>query len=667
MTNPLEKSYSPDIGHAAFSPVGYQKLRGSPSKPFYYVSGINDLAFSNRWRYSDVWSNGNFYYTTSKKLIKSSYSGDILFSKSFSSPTSVSAIQYAVPMANDINYIFSIDRGCWMTDSGSKKLFRLDSNLNTIDEITSLSKPTVVIACPDTGCYVFDDNLKIIIKVSGSASVENYVPYSSLNIIHSEDVESADVDIENNLWILENDVIRKLKYLNGSLTSGLNISLLDEISAISGGRVLDINIEKSATRNYVYAVGCYGGGGWIAKIKLDGSIFASNTSLSSKCASVVRVSQWSNSNGVYLTSEEERQYIPVECQSSSSSSSEAIIIGDCVANFIFEDIPEVGADWTDASIGIINLNGSVIFLEEFPDGGGNVGAVMKTTENNQSFYVVFDKGSAYYEHIYSLKTHSGTIYETTKYPSSFGHNFNFAPAQNMCNTGSLGEITYVTVPEPAGTEIFFETRSYNPDTGALLSTYRSNELAGAIIPFKLVYKGSNCCLEAIVDGEGYEISSSSSSSSFDSSSSGDLSESSSMDSSSSSSFGNSSNSSGGESSSSTTSFGESSSSSVGESSSSSMFIAAEYYGDNFTEDTVCNGYYRRTETDVWGNGIFENDYGVIMRYNIAFGLPYYKIYKPDWSGGLTDLYVNLVPDSSWPPAGNYSEYSGTGTGNIYRI
>ncbi len=321
--------YIPEKGEQIFNPYGRQFSQSSSNGDFYYTSPVQtDITVNNKFEYDDCWSTGDFYHIKNNKVYKRKYNGELLSQITLSNPVSLSVIQSEYPMTDNQN---KTDSGVWISDSNEQKLIKTDSNLNIVLELDSLSIPSYVVATVDGGCYLFDDGDKKVIKIDSDGNIEDDIDCTSMGIIDSFDVNAIDTDSENGLWILITGLVRKIKYSNGVLSIGASNSILSNLGI--SGSILDINVEKSDIRDYVYAVGCHTYASWIAKLDLKGEILASNINLTGSCPSLIRASQWGNSKGIYIVSEEDEALIPIECMSSSSSSSSSSSFGYSTSSF----------------------------------------------------------------------------------------------------------------------------------------------------------------------------------------------------------------------------------------------------------------------------------------------------------------------------------------------
>jgi len=328
--------YVPENGVAVFSPLGYQRLQSASNGAFYYISGVEtDILINNKWEIDYVWENGDFYYTDGETVYKKKYNGTDVASLDLSSPLSVAVRQSIVPLPNNIENHPGSDIGCWIVDDGTKKLIQTDANLTSVKEITNLDNPVIVSASPDGGCYFFDDAKQYVYKVSSSVVVEAFISYADIGIANSLDVRSLDTDIESSLWFVAGTNVKKIQYSNGGLSVTVSVNIINALG-LGHGYITDLSVEKSTVRDNVYAVGCYGTGSWIAKLNLSGGIVGNNNFLSADCPFLVQASQWGYSDAVYMISEDP-SYMPAECESSSSESSDpccycgicCMVIGGC--------------------------------------------------------------------------------------------------------------------------------------------------------------------------------------------------------------------------------------------------------------------------------------------------------------------------------------------------
>ena len=315
------ETYAPSTGNITFSPQGYQYLSSISNSSFYYASDIKtDLTIDNKFKMDSCWETGDIYYIQGSSVYKRTFNGTILYSLVLDSPISLATIQPTIPVANNIQTFSLTDNGCWISDNSSNKLFKTDSVLNVVSTIINFSDPALIVASSDGGCYIFDNGTNRIMKISASASVESFLPYSSIAISHSNNVRGADTDIENNLWVISNNIIYKITYSDGGLISNQQINPLSDL-LFSSGYVSDVSVEKSTSRDAVYIVGCAPYTSWIAKYNLATTLVASNKLLSATYPRLAKTSQYGPSDVVYVVSEEEEVYVPNACEGFSSSSS----------------------------------------------------------------------------------------------------------------------------------------------------------------------------------------------------------------------------------------------------------------------------------------------------------------------------------------------------------
>ena len=317
---PQQEKYVPDNGVAVFSPYGYQRLQSQANGSFYFYSDIcDDVLINNKWMIDYIWESGDYFYIAGNTVYRKGFDGVEKASLVLDGPVSVAAVQPLVPL--EANQVSSdeVATGCWISDAIGRRLVRTDSNLTEIKEIINMGLPSILIGCPDGGCYIFDDGHETIYKVTANAKIEGRIAYSDIYINNSSEILSADSDIANCLWVVHGYSVKKITLKNGRLSYTFEKQMITSLS-LGSGYVSDLSVEKSITRDSVYVTGCYIGGSWIAKLNLNGSVAAYNPYLSGICPTIVKASQWGYSDCIYLVSEDS-DYLPDECEISSSSSS----------------------------------------------------------------------------------------------------------------------------------------------------------------------------------------------------------------------------------------------------------------------------------------------------------------------------------------------------------
>jgi hypothetical protein len=309
--------YTPEDGGIVFSSEGCQYFNSIANQDFYYLSDIKrNIKIKNKFHFSECWETGDFYHIYNNIVYKRKHNGEILYQISLNNPVAISAIQYEYPIKNKIDEFRGIDKGCWIADKELKKIFKTDENLNILHEIT-INNPLYIIASVDNGCYVFDTIDEIIYKISNNGIIQSSLSFDIAfnNQINNEyEIIAIDVDIFNNLWIGTNDKITKINF-NNILSLGGIYEILSMLNI--NGIITDFNIEKSLNNNFCYVCGSYNlnNMSWIAKMTLNGSIISSNLQLNVISPVKMNVSQWNESNEIYILSE------LIDYSSSSSSSS----------------------------------------------------------------------------------------------------------------------------------------------------------------------------------------------------------------------------------------------------------------------------------------------------------------------------------------------------------
>ena len=321
----IVENYIPEEGIMVFSDGGYQRVTSIYNGGFNYRSRIGtDIVPTGKRFVDSCWETGNIYYTEQNNLHKIKYNGDSIADYNGCNATSIAVSQATLPMSTNISSLRE-DNGCWIVKNTSKELVKTDKDLNVVSTITNLSDPKLVVSSDfDGGCYLFDDGLGWIIKISSAASVVSYISYSSVysGLTSASLVKRAVTDHSGNLWILSEEYIFKVTLSNGKLTRTV---LLDPLSYLGldpyHSTVSDFDIDKSSNTASLYVVGGCRNKAFLLKYNLNGVIVGSNIEMDIEHPVAIKVTQYNNSSGIYVITESDPQYLPSVCESSSSSSS----------------------------------------------------------------------------------------------------------------------------------------------------------------------------------------------------------------------------------------------------------------------------------------------------------------------------------------------------------
>jgi hypothetical protein len=281
-----------------------------------FMNSITSLfSSSNKHKIDMSWSTNNIYQINEDIIYKKNFKGEIINSINAENAVSLSIVQSQIPITTENyeneDYIFVLF---------PDKVQKYSSDLQLTEISLDISNGKILKSTKDGGCYIFDDDLQVLIKASENLNVEDYIPYSSLSISDSGGINGIDYDKENNLWFSHLYFLKKIKYNNGSISVDKNIHLFSAMSLYRGS-IIDLKIDKSSFGDKIFVCGCYEGGSWVVKLNTNGSINTLNKNLTGRCASIIQIPQGGYSNKIFLISEENEKYIPDECVSSSSSSS----------------------------------------------------------------------------------------------------------------------------------------------------------------------------------------------------------------------------------------------------------------------------------------------------------------------------------------------------------
>lgn len=318
-------NYIPSEGIMVFSDTEYQRVTSVYSGGFNYRSRTDsDIIPFNKHNVDSCWETGNIYYTQNNNVYKVKYDGELIASMETCNATSIAVSQALLPMETDPDQ-FREDEGCWIVENLRKQLIKTDNQLNVVSTITNLSSPMLVISSDyDGGCYLFDDGLQWIIKIDSSSQVVTYMPYSSVSpsFVSATQVKRAIVDHTGNLWILMGILVYKVILSNGRLYLSATLNPLQRIGLNPlSSTVNDFDIDRNPSSPSIYIVGGCSYRAWITNYSLNTSLLGFKASMDIAYPVAVKVTQYAGSTGIYIITESDSQYLPVECESSTSSTS----------------------------------------------------------------------------------------------------------------------------------------------------------------------------------------------------------------------------------------------------------------------------------------------------------------------------------------------------------
>lgn len=296
-------------GVTAFGTDGYQQIYSQYNSSIAFVSDIipyeDSISIPLKQAVDSCWTSGNIFRLGSNKVIKTNYSGDILYSLSLTAPNSLSVIQFAVPM-EDENPGENECLGCWIISGTS--VYKTNSNLEIEKEILGLSNPSLVcVNHESSGCYVVDEGVGIY-EFDSNADLVGSSTFTDDHILQTTCSASGD------LFLLTETKLFKFVNNNGNIVTGVTYNLAAFLGVLPAG---SFDIDTFADRVYVSA-----GDNTtlrVLKFNLSGVLQGSITT-SGLFPHVTKVSQHPSSSTLYLLTDEDK-IDPVESSSSSSSSS----------------------------------------------------------------------------------------------------------------------------------------------------------------------------------------------------------------------------------------------------------------------------------------------------------------------------------------------------------
>ena len=316
--------FKPDNGITAYSATGYQYLTTNDGS-FNFLSPFFGKELTNKFWVDNCWETGNIWQIENsdgwKTLIKRTFSGDIIASVDFEGASVVSVVQPSVVMPSALENFSSDDLGAWVVDNIMNSVTRLNNNMEVVSILQNFVYPSLVVADVDGGCFVFDDGTKRIYKVTNETIITGYTTYLDVSsfLTTIDDISNVKVDIYGKLWIALKQEIVCLSVENGGFTY--------EFAIVPSGNpqdqslmITDIDIDRGLIPNILYVIGGCPGESYLNKYNDSGQLLEATT-LNVKFPVAVKVSQFPGSDIMYILEERNNTYFPIECESSSSSTS----------------------------------------------------------------------------------------------------------------------------------------------------------------------------------------------------------------------------------------------------------------------------------------------------------------------------------------------------------
>lgn len=388
------KNYVPEEGAMIFSDGGYQRVTSVYNNGFNYRSRIEtDIIPSDKHLVDSCWETGNLYYFENNIIHKNKYNGDSIATLSMSNVVSLAVSQALLPMSRSLS-TFREDNGCWVVRQYDKQLVKLDSELNASSTLINLSDPTLVISSDlDGGCYLFDDGQQWVMKINKDGEIQSYISYVSIDssLTNSTMVKRASVDGSGNLWILIDLYIIKITLSDVSMIKTLVLNPLQVLSLSPFSSIVsDFDIDRSSST--IYVVGGCKNKAWLVKYNFNGIVSTYARNINMEYPVSIKVTQYDGSKGIYVITESDPQYLPIECETSSSSSSSEgysstsssstslSSIGEQCCNTWEINFPDPSLNyilprWTINDLRFSNTNNCRIWAEVYATSGGTVQTV----------------------------------------------------------------------------------------------------------------------------------------------------------------------------------------------------------------------------------------------------------------------------------------------------
>ena len=334
--------YNPDNGITVMGRYGSERFTELLDSYSQVYTSINTTS-PNKFCVDSAWESQNIYYikygTSFGTVYKMSFDGTTLYSLNLSNPIMLSVIQNNMIMARTVQYPPQNEQGCWIADNASSTVIKTDNTLTIVVEVPTFNNPSCIVSDVDGGCYVADDTLQTISKISSSGDILATFSYAAISASTIREMKTYKEGGKNRLWVMVNDDIYGLQYLNGAITKWLggalspiydtptesssSYSSSEYSSASSVGEEYHIGgMDLNRNNNYLYVTVGNATLSWIICYDGDGNVLTKSHIMNITYPYIIRVSQSYGSSAIYLLSDSSKgdEYGYGSSSSSSSSS-----------------------------------------------------------------------------------------------------------------------------------------------------------------------------------------------------------------------------------------------------------------------------------------------------------------------------------------------------------